>query len=568
MNRQAGLPPVNYEYQPLVEGGSRTRASIRYGPVRVEWFEPAFEWTAPQSYAIERHYVSGPLRVFKSRTVLLEELQGTAVEMNVEMQARNLLGAMALPVLAQIGRRGADRALRSAFRQTQKAKPEPTSVPRLFGREQLRAAGFGTQLLDKLARFADDSDDRDLAKIRAYEVADKWVESRQTVLRLFLHATRVGIFNLSWDVLCPSCRGTKQSVDTLSKLGPAVHCDACNIQFGPQFDRSVEVTFNAHPLGKGVETPTYCLAGPHMSRYVAAQVPVAAHGASDMSVRVLPGHYAANALALSQQAFEVRSGAPVQPLHVQLGARGVLDIPPVIAGELLQMQIENTLDHELLFRIERLEWPDTIVTAADITAMQEFRSLFSSEVLAPGLQLSIRQMSVLFTDLVGSTELYSKTGDAPAFRLVTDHFEQLREVIARYDGAIVKTIGDAVMAVFRDSGQCLEAALRLPAAVGSVLSETAALVLRVGFHSGPCIAMQANGRLDYFGTTVNLASRLEHEAGPSEVAFSAATGTFPHLEAVIQKYSLQPRRERAVIKGFAEPVGVLKVPAFKASPTG
>jgi len=249
-------------------------------------------------------------------------------------------------------------------------------------------------------------------------------------------------------------------------------------------------------------------------------------------------------------------------LPASVGDQGITGIPACVKASELALELQNHLGRDVLVRVEVSEWPDTIVTAADVTAMQEFRDLFSSEILASGLELSIQSMTVLFTDLVGSTAMYSESGDAPAFRIVNDHFEQMREIITHYDGAIVKTIGDAVMAVFRDSGNCLEAALRLPDAVGMVECATGKLQLRVGFHTGPCIAMRANERLDYFGTTVNLASRLEHAAAGGQVAFTATTGAFPPLKHVIQKYGLPPVREDLRIQGFSDAVGVLRVTAF------
>lgn len=560
INRHAGLPPVHYEYEPLRTGGTRTKAAINLGPLRVEWIEPPFEWSQPEYYAIERRYLSGPLKRFWSRTELSAENGGTAVEVRVELEARSPVFAWLLPLVAAYGKRGAARAFAAASQSV--AVHAPDDVPPLFGRQQLRAAGFDDALLDKLAVFLETSEDRELAKIRAYELADRWGEPRKTVLNLFLTAVRCGALNLSWDVMCGNCRGTKQTAASLDQVSGKVHCDGCNVEFGPQFDRSVEVTFNAHPLGKGLNVPAYCLAGPHVSRHVIAQEPVPAGRSGDLSFSAGPGRYVANAMMTAQSTFVVTAGDP-QTISTTLSPElGVDGIPASVSASDITLALRNGFDHDVLVRIEVSEWPDTIVTAADVTAMQEFRDLFSSEVLAGGLELSIQSMTVLFTDLVGSTAMYSRSGDAPAFRVVNDHFDQMRAVIAQYDGAIVKTIGDAVMAVFRDSGNCLEAALRLPAAVGMVQCEGGPLRLRVGFHSGPCIAMRANDRLDYFGTTVNLASRLEHAASGGEVAFTATTATFPHMQAVLRKYSLRPASERLDIKGFSEPIGVQRVVAF------
>ena len=68
------------------------------------------------------------------------------------------------------------------------------------------------------------------------------------------------------------------------------------------------------------------------------------------------------------------------------------------------------------------------------------------------------RVAILFSDLTGSTALYTALGDAAAFRLVDDHFDVLRASIAAHDGTIVKTMGDAVMAAFRDPVACARAA--------------------------------------------------------------------------------------------------------------
>jgi class 3 adenylate cyclase len=80
--------------------------------------------------------------------------------------------------------------------------------------------------------------------------------------------------------------------------------------------------------------------------------------------------------------------------------------------------------------------------------LQVFRGLFSSELLRPGGWISVGSLTVLFTDIRDPTSFYREIGDAAAFGRVLNHFEVLREAIARVDGALVKTIGDAVTAAF------------------------------------------------------------------------------------------------------------------------
>jgi adenylate cyclase len=149
--------------------------------------------------------------------------------------------------------------------------------------------------------------------------------------------------------------------------------------------------------------------------------------------------------------------------------------------------------------------------ATEVTALQEFRDLFSSEVLAPGQQLAERHIALVFSDLKGSTRRYEEIGDAAAYSRVSRHFDFIKQSVARRGGTIVKTMGDGVMCAFTRFDDALEAALEMQREVGPWCEGEGIdppLVLKLGVHAGPVIAMTANGRLDYFGRTVMVAARL------------------------------------------------------------
>ena len=90
---------------------------------------------------------------------------------------------------------------------------------------------------------------------------------------------------------------------------------------------------------------------------------------------------------------------------------------------------------------------------------QTFRRLFRSERVDEKEGLGIRQVTILFTDLKRSTALYERLGDLNAYALVREHFALLDAAAHRHEGAIVKTIGDAVMAAFSRPVEAVAAAL-------------------------------------------------------------------------------------------------------------
>jgi class 3 adenylate cyclase len=190
------------------------------------------------------------------------------------------------------------------------------------------------------------------------------------------------------------------------------------------------------------------------------------------------------------------------------------------------LQFDNQTSDEQLFILERVAWTDQAATAAEVTLLQMFRDLFANEALRPGERISVGSLAVMFTDLRNSTRLYREIGDAPAFGVVMSHFDVLRDAVIAEGGAIVKTIGDSVMAIFRNPAAALRAALRAQQELGSLPRP---LALKAGIHYGPCIAVTLNDRLDYFGSTVNIASRLETLSTGDDVIVSMPVREDPEV---------------------------------------
>lgn len=561
VNEHAGLPKITPRFEPLPHGGTRKFGSFRQGPLTFEWEERPTQWQVPEFFAVDRLYSRGLLKRFVNRTALEDLGEGrTRVVVDVDLQAASPLLDPLLPLLAAHGKRGADKAFRlAAALAADDGAPQTDRVENeVFA--PLRAAGVDPKVVAAISGFVDTAEDRDLLHIRPYELAARWNLPRREVLRGFLAATRAGLFNLRWNVICPSCRGPSPGIDSLGELQKGYHCPACNVPFDAVFDRSVEVTFDARPLGKRkIEEGFFCLASPQRSAHVFAQYAIAPGEVESFELDLPAGSYDFNVIATSLVPFTVEAGAGERALRTTVREDAPLELPHALEPGTLRFEVTNALDREIVIRVEEGRWPDTIATAAHVTALQEFRDLFSSEVLAPGLELGIETMAILFTDLFGSTAMYSKTGDAPAFRIVTDHFDVVEGIVARHEGTIVKTIGDAVMAAFADPVQALGAALELDEGVRTISVDGEPLRLRVGFHVGPCIAMRANERIDYFGTTVNLAARLQSLAGVGEVTLAASVLARPAFAAALDALHLPVGRESRPIKGFPDPVDILRI---------
>ena len=149
-----------------------------------------------------------------------------------------------------------------------------------------------------------------------------------------------------------------------------------------------------------------------------------------------------------------------------------------------------------------------------------------------------------------------------AFDLVRAHFRALRETVAAEGGAVVKTIGDAVMATFPTPDRAVAAALRMREAMRGLNEgrDREDLLLKIGIHEGPCLAVMLNERQDYFGQTVNIASRVQGLA--SSPAIFATGAVVEHLEAarLLESGGLRPARQYRPLRGIADEMVVYEIP--------
>jgi class 3 adenylate cyclase len=212
--------------------------------------------------------------------------------------------------------------------------------------------------------------------------------------------------------------------------------------------------------------------------------------------------------------------------------------------------------HELLGRRR------PFLTAKRLLTNQVFRDLYGTNTIDADQRLKITSLTFLFTDLRGSTELYERVGDLAAFDLVRAHFQILHEIVATEAGAVVKTIGDAVMATFSTPDRALAAALRMRDAMGQLNDGRNGhdLLLKIGIHEGPCLAVVLNDRQDYFGTTVNIASRVQGLADSRSILATGSVVEHPQTSTLLKTSGLSPVVQSRALRGIAEELAVYEIP--------
>ena len=562
-NRDTGVPAVAEGDSKQRLRNARRRLRLSFLGLPVEWEEQPFEWIRPARFGVTRKYIKGPvaeLRVLAELTPLAGG--GTQLIYQVWARPKSLLGFIVIPL--QIGQISA-RKFASAFRRYDQALatevvpssdapgPELPAVARdrIDAIEaRLVTEGVMPDVARRLTDFVQHGDDFSVSRISPYVLADNWAVPRRAVLEACLRATRAGLLDLRWDLLCPLCRGPQESESSLSEVSSKLHCETCRIDFTVNFDRFVEITFRPNASVRTAEVKNYCIGSPQRTPHVVAQQLLAARTQRSVVLPLEEGRYRLRALELPGERLVTidANGAQSAMVTVTNNIAG----PELILSSPVALDLQNASDAEHLFILERLTWSDQAATAAEVTALQIFRDLFSSEALRPGDQISVGTLTVLFTDLKNSTRLYRDIGDATAFGRVMNHFDVLKRAIAEADGALVKTIGDAVMGVFRNPASALSAMLQAQEELAAPPEGTAPLTLKAGIHIGPCIAVTLNERLDYFGSTVNMAARLEGLSTGNDVVISAAVYNDPEVRELLHspEQSLEAAPFVMELKGF------------------
>ncbi len=563
-NRDTGIPAL--QTRMIEQRGADRQLGFSFFGVPIEWDEEPFEWVRPQRYAVVRRYHGSPLAQATIRVELEPRADGgTQMLYNVRVTPRNLIGWLSIPLqIGMITRRGIARAVRQydlELRQSVSTMPlQKNSALAPGGRARWQKArqilltqGFDDALLERLGHIIEFGDEIALARMRPYGFADEWQVSRRTALELFLHATRASVLNLEWDLLCPLCRGASFRAPELNQVRHEVHCDSCNVDYQVNFDRSVELTFHPNPGVRAVSTQVYCLGGPQVTPHIYAQYQVPPRAQATVALPLEQGRYRLRTLKKrgGKYLFAEPHGASELVLRAD-DAAWTADEPRVALEP--HLIFENATADAQYFVLERWAWSDQAATAADVTALQTFRDLFSNEALRQGEQFAVGNLTLAFTDLKRSTEMYRQIGDAPAFGRVLNHFDILRAAVTEHEGAVVKTMGDAVMAAFRRPVNALRAMQAAQRALRDAESGPPPLALKVGIHSGACIAVNLNNRLDYFGTTVNVAARLVSLADGKNTLLSETTYQDPEVQEWLGAQNVQAESFQAQLKGYDEPI--------------
>lgn len=528
-NQRIGLPKFQYW-----EEDGKLIGKTKQAGFHLEWEEIPWEWEYLKEIGNARIYKRGFAKYIRIK-IVAESLGESRSKVYVYLGAipRNFFTKKILEIALPKLKESFQKGFQEIEEEIKRGKPKPLAKAgkenTFFPEAQwihpekldnqiytLVEKGIPKLTIEKVFQWIKQSPDNDLDRIRIKSVSRILDLNPDEVLFLFLHGCRLGIFTLSWDIVCPHCRGVRTSLTKLGDMPAKDQCDVCEIDFDTTGVNSIEVTFHLHPSVRIVEKQMYCAAEPATKQHILLTKRVGGRKSFSSNLLIGSGVY-----RLRRKGEKKYRLVESKQSHNQTD---ILWLPETNDEEIKvspkpNLVFENDSEQDVTIVLEERSEDQNSLRPSEIFDYQEFRDLFSEEAIATNLQLDIGIKTILFTDIVGSTKFYETEGDHGAFLQVREHFIKTNQIIQNFRGVVVKTIGDAVMASFSSPLQALKAAKEMQEWFHPENKHTPVRI-RISIHTGNCLAVNLNSNIDYFGNTVNYTAKIQSVTNSGEISFS------------------------------------------------
>ncbi|HET8864467.1 MAG TPA: adenylate/guanylate cyclase domain-containing protein [Gracilimonas sp.] len=546
--RKLGATPI--QKTSLSRGTPKGHLELEHNNLNsyVTWQETPYAWETPYRFKVVRDYKLGIVKEVKIFTECIPTDQGSKLVVRVWITPSSFTISYLIKFyLNYIIKRRLDKYLQEIVNGISKGlKPYEVSKPKKLVRgaekklEDLKVKLIKasqrkriTNRLIDLIRFAEDED---LQRIHPYALAEYWGEKKYSVLNVFLHAAKLDLLDFSWDVCCPVCKSPQNNFRKMKETRVHLFCEDCDNDYTMDFNLNTHLVFTPHPLIRKVSDKTYCFGGPNSKP----------HRVIQQALAIGDERYPQLKLEVGSYLFRTHNHEGYLVFHVR--EDGIDNVNVYVTDEELEgeeitiscnpnLSISNFSSKRMICFIEKLNWKEEAIYASEVSSSVDFTTLFSHETLKETSKVKASDVTMLFTDLMNSTELYVKEGDESAIGRVMGHFKIIQQIIAEERGGIVKTIGDSVMAVFWEPVSALKAVQRIQQIFSNSSAVGNSFKIKAGIHYGDCTAVNLNGRIDYFGTTVNIASRLVDAATEKEIMVSEAVFNHPDVQLYLDKHS-------------------------------
>ncbi len=567
LNRAAGLPAVEYRIVKDPVRGIRRFGSFRLGGIKIEWEEHPFEWIEGSKMGVVREFSSGPFKWFMNTVELKPNPEGgSRLIHKVQIEPRNTLGRVVSTIEA--GWKGGkaldriykriDESVQATLQSSQvfDAFEKPISVSR-WKRSRIESRademirmGADPEATEKLAEYVISAATQELNKIRPTALAGRLGIRSTVMLDTCLIAAKANLLVLQWDILCPTCRVATKSETILSRIKQHTDCESCDTQFQSNIGNAIELVFRVHSELRDLENGRFCIGGPWHAPHVVTQIRIAPKEHMSVPIRLSQGDYYLRCIgSAAPTLFSVRTGASEHRIEYRVPESDGPRVSEIVNEGFVTLVLSNESDVARTVRLERTIERDNSVTATEISAHPRFRELFPDQSFDPNSPITSEELSLLVSQVNNMDQLYQSLGDYEAYDLIQQLLKELEREIIQARGALVKTVGELVLASFQDCESACQAAISIQRLIKSKYSSQQ-IKNGICVHRGQTLIAHQNGRLDYFGATIRKLSNLVTQADDAAL-FTDSVYSDPVVCQALKDSSIQADTILVESSGFS-----------------
>ncbi len=529
-NEAVGLGPVDVELARESEDTMARVGTASAMGLSMRWREYPFEWIKNREHTVFRWYREGPLEALWNRVELVRRQDGgTDLTHEIAIIPRGVLGRVA--ALVEIGqrlRRAMDRVYRrvdailasGAGIDPYEQRHEPTGAENVrieTGAARLIQAGFEKSSVEALANLLRHAPARKLSRMQPFKLAPELDATRERALEMLLHAAHIGLLEIAWDLVCPTCMVAHDTRAHLGEVTSHAHCVGCETDYDRDLVSSVELVLRPHPDVRETKVEMFCAGSPARRAHVLVQLVLDPGEARSIAVQLPAGEYTVAAFGVAGTAdLAVSPVGFTRSAEIAIDAHGISARPSVFGdgGEII-LRFVNETDDERSVRIEKRDANSDSVPATLALTHPTFRDFFATELLSYGQLLGVSHLFFLAVDASDRGELFTTRGDAAACASLRAFEEAFEESIRGESGSRLPGPLETMVAAFPSGERALRATLAL-------LQRGGDLPVRAAIHGGRCLALTREERIEYFGETLHRTLWLASTADPRTIVLSQA----------------------------------------------
>lgn len=525
------------------------------------------EWVKYQSIVVSRNYYNKPYTNWLLTLSFNEKEDGVSVTFSIKADAKNAFFKIkaAKELMQQI------KNAENLFERIEDyfdgdiAHPFPRKNIE-YNKAQVRhqmlqveKSSYGHGLTRRLVEFSLSGLESEVTNIRPHHIAQAWKRPTAEVTEVLMYAATTGLLTYNWYMSCPSCGHMQEPIASLDRLPKSCECLSCGTGFTRDFSRNVEMVFRPNPAHRKVSGGTYCYMNPSRRRRTLAHMYLQPGETRELDLHWPEGEIVSCTIDQKHEEIILKETTP-RPLNIRIMPKGVLE-EVGLEEPTKRTTIHNGRDSVVIVAIRMPYAHQMRYTGTEAITSHSFRELCRADVLERTDEIPLSNITVMFTDLKGSTAMYEDVGDLKAYQMVRDHYEMLSHIVRMHGGALVKTIGDAIMAVFMHPKDAVLAGISIQNEVQMFFNErfeeNRKAVIKMGIHSGPCISVLMNNRIDFFGQMLNTAARLQNYSEGEDIVISLPVAADADVSKMLRPHNVES--EKVNVKGLDEPVQILRL---------